>query len=291
MALVSGLIVTMAMIGGMVAQTPLTLLVDSLGWRHALMVDASVGLVIVFLIYFLMRDYPVSYAHDHEKEREQLRVMGYWRTMRLSFLRRQNWLCGIYTSLMNLPIFLLGGLWGTQYLERVHHLTVTRASYITSMLFLGTIIGSPTMGWLSDRMGLRRRPMIFGAIFALATIWIFMVLLELTFPTLLFLFLLLGFITSTQIISYPLVTESNTKLLTATSVSVVSLCAISGGAVFEPLFGWLMDQHWHGLVNNGHPVYLSSDFQFAMMLFPVTFVVALFATLLIRETYCKRQVS
>jgi len=219
MALVSGLIVTMAMAGGMVAQTPLTVLSDTLGWRHALMVDASLGLIIVLMVFLLVRDYPVERAQEHLQNREQLRLLGYWRTIRLSFLRRQNWLCGIYTSLLNLPIFLLGGIWGAQYLERVHHITDTHASYVTSMLFLGTIIGSPMMGWLSDRMGRRRRPMILGAIVSLITIWIIIVSTNLSFSGLLVIFLAIGFVTSTQIISYPLVTESYSKLLSATFYS------------------------------------------------------------------------
>ena len=46
MALISGIIVTMAMAGGMAAQGPMTWLAETFGWRHALMIDAAFGVVV-----------------------------------------------------------------------------------------------------------------------------------------------------------------------------------------------------------------------------------------------------
>ena len=43
LALATGLIVTMAMIGGTLAQTPLTMLVAAVGWRHAILYDSILG--------------------------------------------------------------------------------------------------------------------------------------------------------------------------------------------------------------------------------------------------------
>ena len=53
----------------------------------------------------------------HGNEQNRLRIIGYWRSMRLAFTNPQNWLCGIYTSLLNLPIFIFGGLWGNGLLD------------------------------------------------------------------------------------------------------------------------------------------------------------------------------
>jgi hypothetical protein len=112
-------------------------------------------------------------------------------------------------------------------------------------------------------------------------------LTNLNFIGLLLLFLVLGFFTSTQVISYPTVAESNSKLLTATSVSVVSLSVISGGAIFDPLFGWLIDLHAKTSGGAAH-IYSAADFKFATWLLPIAFVVGLIAAMLIKETYCRR---
>lgn len=289
LALISGLIVTMAMVGGMTAQLPLTLLVNHLGWRSAVEIDALLGVVILISVALWVKDFPAAHKEIFQQEQKTVSEYGYWKSMRQAFMSRQNWLCGIYTSLLNLPLFLLGGLWGTLYLESVHHLDATQASYVTGMIFLGTIVGSPFMGWLSDRIGLRRRPMVVGAVCSLIVILLLMISGQLNLYVLMLLFLLLGFVTSTQVISYPTVAESNPRALTATCVSVVSISAISGGAIFEPFFGWLLDIHWSGAMDGAIRRYTPDDFQFAMWLFPCAIMVALIAIAFLRETYCRRK--
>jgi MFS family permease len=288
MALVSGLIVTMAMTGGMVAQTPLTLLIEHFGWRHALLLDSFLGLIITTIIFFLVRDYPAEVSSTQRKNiRNNLQEMGLFRSWRLSYLNIQNWLGGIYTCALNLPSALLGAIWGNLYLVQVEHLTSIQASYVTMMLFVGTIIGGPIAGWISDEMKRRCVPMRVGAILSLAIILLVMYAPTLSIGTYMLLFFLLGFITSTQIISYPLVAENNTRALTATSVSVVSFCTIGGYAVFQPLFGWIMDLHWQGVMVDNVRVYSPAAYHYALMIIPIAFMIALLANFFMRESYCQ----
>ncbi len=283
MALGSGLIVTMGMLGGMVAQIPMTLLVEHMGWRHALLLNGMFGIFCWLLIAVIVRDYPTK----HHKQPNSLLSTNFLHAMRLAFINRQNWSCGIYTALLNLPIFLLGAVWGMPYLTQVHHLSVTQASLVTSMLFLGTIIGSPIIGWTSDKVGLRKKPMLIGAVITLLLICSVLYLPQLTLLTLIFLFFAIGFTSSTQIISYPTVAESNPAFLTATSVSVVSFSCISAGGIFQYLFGKLMDIGWQGEIIEGMRVYSTMSFHLACLIMPVTCIIAFCLALRIRETYCK----
>lgn len=288
MALVIGVVVTMAMIGGMIAQTPLTLLVQAVNWRWALLIDACFGLVIFGLILILVQDFPPSYAEQHQREHQQIHQMGYWKSIRLAFLKMQNWWGGIYTCLMNLPLSLLGGIWGALYLASTHQLSHLQATYVTSMLFLGTIIGGPISGWISDRIRLRRLPMMIGAVSALILIFIIMLTPQLSLISLIILFLALGLMTSTQIIGYPTVAENSISAITAMSVSVVNIATMGGQAIFQPIFGRLMD--WYAKMHHQTMgVYVSDDFYWAMYIFPVGFVVALVAVFKLRETYCRRR--
>jgi MFS family permease len=70
-------------------------------------------------------------------------------------------------------------------------------------------------------------------------------------------------------------------------VSVVSFSAISGYAIFQPLFGWLIDLNWNHQMVDNKPVYLPQDFHLALLIIPLGFIIAFIASLLIRETYCK----
>lgn len=286
MALVTGLVVTIAMTGGVVAQTPFEKLVLFMGWRHTLFVDAAFGLAVWFLIATVVRDFPGSHQELHQVEQQQLHQIGYFQSLRMAFLRRQNWLGGIYTSTINLPINVLGGLWGIMYLTTTYHFTKMEASYVTSMLFVGTIFGSPLAGWISDRMARRKPPMIFGAVLSLLLILCVIWMPHLSMVSLLALFFMIGFFSSTQIIGYPLVAESSKRVVTAMSVSVVNLTTIGGIGLIQGLYGYLLQTHAEHRVHHATTHYVTSDFHWAMVIFFVGYVLALLASLLVKETYC-----
>lgn len=290
MATVTGVIVMMAMLGGLVAQTPFAILINYLGsWRQAILLDAGLGVIIFMAILLIVQDKPAD-AHEHiQKDRAQLKSLGLWQCFKLAALNPQNWLGGIYTSLLNLPVFLLGALWGIHYLVEVRHLTVVQASYATTMLFVGVIIGSPLFGYFSDHIGRRVFPMIIGAVLSLLTILYLMYAPDLSLFSIMALFFLVGLVTSSQVLSYPTVAELNPTYLTSTAVSIDSMCIMIGGFVFQPFFGWLMEHSGpHNLVN-GVLVYTEANFTLAMWIMPIGFLIGLGATYFIRETYCKSQ--
>lgn len=290
MALVTGIIVTMAMLGGFVAQSPMVLLSNYFGWRNALLLDGLLGVLILLAIIFIVKDRPDDSHEDAKAARAHLQSLGFWRCFKMVMLNPNNWLGGIYTSLLNLPVFLLGGLWGMHYLVEAHHLTTVQASYATSMLFVGVIIGSPLYGWVSDHIGRRCLPMILGAIFSLIVILALMYIPNLSLPALIILFFLIGLVTSSQVLSYPTIAELNPTALTGTAVSIASMIIMLSGVIFLPLFGWLLELHWNHAMLDNMPVYSSQDFNRAMLIMPIGFMISIIIAAIIRETYCELQV-
>jgi predicted MFS family arabinose efflux permease len=289
MALVTGIIVTMAMVGGMVAQTPMALLSHWVGWRQAVLLDAILGIFIALATIFFVQDRPPNSHEAAKADKDKLKSLGIWRCIFHAVTNPQNWLGGIYTSLLNLPVFLLGALWGIHYLTEVHHLTAVQASYATTLFFVGVIVGSPAYGWFSDYIGLRRLPMIIGAVLSLMVIFILMYVPELSLSSLVILFFLIGFATSSQVLSYPTIAELNPISLTSTSVSIASITIMSSGFIFQPLFGWMMQLDWDHQVVNGVPVYSAHDFNNAMWIIPIGFLIGLIISFFIKETYCRSQ--
>lgn len=286
LALVIGLVVTFAMTGGMAAQMPFTLLTDSIGWRMTLFVDGCVGLLMLGIIMLFVKNFPPgSEQQINDDHQHFLRGIGFWRVLLQTIRNSQNWLGGFYTSLMNLPIFLLGATWGSMYLVQIRHLSRAESTEVTSLLFVGVIIGSPVIGWLSDKMRRRRSPMIVGAVLSLFLIVLLMYAPYLSFVELGLIFLALGFITSTQIISYPLIAESNSRALTGTAEGLASVLIMAGGFTI-PLFPHLLDWHWSHHIVNHIPVYSVSDYRVALSMMPVAFVLGLIVSLWVRETRC-----
>ncbi len=285
-ALVIGLVLTIAMSGGMLAQTPLTYLVGLFHWRHAVMLNSGLGVVFWLLILILVRDYPKGGELFSQQEKQQLKQMGFWSSVKLALRNPQNWLAGIYTNLLSFPVVILGATWGSLYLVHARDLTQLQSSYVTTMIFLGMIIGSPSVGWLSDFLGYRKWPMLVGAVLCFVLALVIILVPGLTLVQLMILFFLLGLISGVQVIAYPLVVESNSHAITTTAEGVACTLIMSAG-LFQMVFGWIVDLNWQGKFHEGLKVYSGHAYYMAMYLFPVAFIVALLAAIFIKETYCK----
>ncbi len=282
-ALVSGLIVTIMMLGGVTGQTPVTILVSRLGWRQALLVNAAVGALFLLLILLVVRDFPPNYP----RQARLMRSFSYQdllHTLKVVARRPANWLLGVYTSLLNLPIMLLGAVWGVLFLTQQQHLTTQHASYVTSMIFFGTIVGAPVVGWFSDRLGRRKLPMILFAVLSILVVLAIMYLPHLSFSMLIVLFFLLGFVTSAQILTYPAIAENNDSSQGGAALGVASSIIMGGAGFFQPLFGRLMDLGWDGKLVNGIAYYSSANYHSGFLIFPITLVIALIVVLFFKET-------
>ena len=285
LALASGLIVTMAMIGGTFAQTPLTFIVSHIGWRNAMLVDAALGAVFFIFMYVIVSDYPEQYKQNKAKKTTNHNSFG--KNIFLALSSKQNWIAGAYTSLMNLMILVIGATWGNAYLETVHHISRTEASLATMMIYIGTIIGSPLVGWYSDRIKSRKKPMVYGAIISLALSMIIIYSHHLSATTLIITFFALGLITSTQIISYPLIFESNPKNITGSCESLASVLILGGGALCQYFYGVLLDSRWAGAMLEGTRIYSKSNHIYAFKMIPIALVISIVLALMIKETGCK----
>ena len=277
-AVVLGCLATMAFLGGMMAHSPFVYLNELYGWRNSLLIDGGIGAVLFLWIFFIVKDRPNEDLGNFatQKQKSSHNFMQ-------ALTNPQNWLSGIYISCLNLPIMVIGALWDSSYLQVVHKLSQLTASNIVSLIFFGSILSSPLMGWLSDRIGRRKPLMIFGAIATFFTAIPLIIGIVLPNTMLNIIFFFLGVFTSAQVISYPLVAESNHISNTGAATAISSVIVLGGGGIGQVLFGWLM-QHHAGVAIQA---YTAADFQFAMWMFPIAAVTALLAILLVRETYCK----
>lgn len=276
-AFIVGLMITIGMLGGVVAQLPFSLLAEALTWRAALMIDAAVGVILFALIFAFVKDAPIRI------EKKETESIPFLEGLKRALFNLHNLCCGLYTCLMNLPLMIISAVWGTLFLTQVYHIRASRASFIISTICVGTIVGSPLFGWISDKT-LRRRPlMIFGGV---ASIMTFMVILLIPNPSegmFISLFFLLGLFSSSQALGYPAITENSPKELTGTSMGVAALIIMGIPALIQPLSGKLLDLSWNGTMANGAPLYSAADFRIAFMIFPIGFLVALLALRKIKD--------
>lgn len=281
MALVTGAIITMAMAGGMLAQYPLTKLVAYVGWRQAVQEVAILGVVMLVVMFFLIKEKPVLSAQ------EPLNAKGILATAKKAYFNSQFLRAAGYASLMNMAIAVFGAMMGTLYLEQRLSLSPEQASMINGMLFLGAIIGSPLLGWVSDKAGLRILPMKVGAALSLV-ILLAILYLPVNVTAMTLLFFLLGFFTSAQVISYALVAESSAPTMTATAVSVISILTQGGYILYQNLFSSILTHYGSANVIGSIPIYSIEAYQRAATILPLGLLLAVILLTGVKETYCKQ---
>lgn len=281
MALVTGAIVTVAMTGGMMAQYPLTKLVAYVGWRQAVLDVGILGFIMLIFMIFGIKERP------QVPVKKEAAPMGVLAAAKKAYLNTQYVRAAFYTSLMNMAIAVFGAMMGTLYLEQRLGVSSEQAALINGMLFLGAIIGSPLLGWISDKVGLRILPMKAGIIASMVTV-LAVLYLPVSTGQMGFLFFLLGLFTSAQVISYALVAESSSPIMTATAVSVISILTQGGCLVYQNLFSGLLTNYGGMHLINGIPVYSLEAYQYAAVILPIGLVVAFFMLFGLKETHCRQ---
>ncbi len=282
MAFVTGAIVTVAMTGGMLAQYPLSTLVEYVGWRQAVQDVGMLGLIMMIFMLWGIKERPAVAIKEEGTPPSILTAA------RAAYLNPQYLRAALYTSLMNMAIAVFGAMMGTLYLEQRLGIAAGQASMINGMLFFGAIVGAPIAGWLSDKMAVRVIPMKIGVLVSLAVV-LAVLYLPVSLTQMMVLFFLLGAVTSTQVISYALVAESSPPAITATAVSVVSILTQGGCLVFQNLFSYLLT-HQPGMhIINGTPVYSLAAYQYAAVILPLGLLLAYLLLFGLKETYCQEE--
>jgi MFS family permease len=286
--MVMGLVITFAMLGGIVSQQLSWINID-LGnnWRDTVTYLSGVGLMVAALIALFVKDHPKTYQKQEDENQKAL-GKNFWKNFLLPFCNFQNWLAGFYANFLSIPIVVIGALFAESYLTQMYKISSAEAALVSSMIFFGVLIGCPIFGGLSDRIKQRKLPMIMGAFLTLIISIFILELKSSNLELLMSLFFLLGFFSGSQVLSYAIVVEVNPAYLTATAESQAATVIMSAGAIFQPIFALVLEKHWEGGMLTGNKIYPNIAYHDAMFLLPITLGMALILACFVRETHCKR---
>lgn len=281
MAMITGIVVTFAMTGGIMSQYPMTKLVNVFGWRMAVEYIAWFGVLLWLGMWFGIKENCVKKQNVCKFKFPLLE------TLKKVYFNAQILSAALYTSLMNMAVAVFGAMMGTLYLIQRLNISKSEASLINSMLFLGAIIGGPLVGWISDSLAKRVVPMKLGAVVSL---WVMLMIMYVPMNAGLMgiLFFLLGLVTATQVISYALVAENSSPHITAMAVSVISVLTQGGYVIYQNLFSYLLTHGGETKMLSGVPVYALSSYQYAAVILPLGLAIAYFLASKLIETHARQ---
>ncbi|WP_058473752.1 MFS transporter [Legionella quateirensis] len=281
-AILAGIAQLMSSVGAMFGEMPLAALISHVGWRNASFILSAIGFILAGCFWAFIRDYP----HQQNQSIPDHYLRDEWKRLVAVCKHAHTWIIGGYAFAIWTPIAVFAALWGVPYLQEKYQITVVAASGLCSMIWIGIGIGSPLLGWLSDRIESRRIALIISAVLGLFATLILLYYPNLPYGWSYITLFTLGLGAGGQTVSFAVVKENNTPELVGTASGFNNLSVLIGGAIFQPLVGYILQHTDSWRLVNGVHVYDISSYQTALLVMPLCFLGSLLiAAFLIKETH------
>jgi MFS family permease len=284
-AVLSGFVQLMSSVGAIGGEVPLAKAIHHWGWRPSMVFLALFGFELALVVWWIVRDFPTTQdqkAAHHPVETDMLSKL------KLLFGNRPAWWIAAYSFLIWAPIAAFAGLWGIPFLVSAYQLTTESASYACAAIWIGIGIGSPLSGWISEQMERRCNVLatcaFLGIISSVALMYI-----TLPLPVLYVALFTMGLAGGGQSLAFCVVRDNSHPKSIGAAIGLNNMATVAGGAILQPIIGYLLYINWDHVMSGKTPVYNAADYRLALLMIPVSYVLAaIVSTRCIKETYCKQ---
>lgn len=283
-AFITGIVQLMSSVGAIAGEVPLASAVAHWGWRSTIEWIALAGIFLALLVYLIVRDGPKEML-----QQQQATPTGELKRLRGVCMNRETWLIGLGSFAIWAPITAFS-LWGVPFLAVAYGLSTQAASIICAMMWIGGGIGSPLLGWWSDRIAKRCLPLTIASLIGLVSIFAVIYIPHLP-KVLLFTFVFsIGVASSAISVAFAVVKDNNRPSQAGTAMGFNNMATVAGGALFQPLIGIILSLHWAGVSSHGVPIYSLSDYRVALCVVPLCYLLsAIISMRFLRETECQQK--
>jgi sugar phosphate permease len=291
-ATISGWTQTVGNLGALTASSPLAVAVEAIGWRSTFVVVGAVTFLPALAALLLVRDRPEQAPgpRDPGPRRVAPALADVLSSIPAIFANSRSWPPVIAAAFVYATLISLLGLWGVPYLTQIYGLGRVAAANTLAWLAIGIVVGSPLIGWLSDRrLGLRKLPLaVSTGLYAVC--WLALVATgDARWPVTLLapLFLVMGLTASGLILVWACVREVNDPARVGIVIGFCNAPIFLTFAILQWLTGAILDAKWAGLVLGGVRIYPEAGYRTAFGVCLGLAAVALVSTLFVTETRCR----
>ena len=230
------LIIALHVFGDMLAQMPLTWLINKFGWRDSLSIIALTAMIIAIYSFFIL-------AKLQRQENFNNNV-----TNKITFLsiikiihNPTVWLGAFIVIMFELPVFLLGTFFGHSFLLNAYNMSNLAVGSIFSLLYIILMISTPIFGFIWKKTSHHLILTMSYAVLSLCSITsIFYVKFLMDhYPYIPFIILAIG--ASVQNVGYFIIVERCDSQTLAFANSCMSLIIVLLATIARPLIGFIIE--------------------------------------------------
>jgi len=291
-AFMAAILNTMGGVGALTAASPLALMSGWVGWRVSFEIIAAGTLLMAVLVFAFVRNRPQDMGwpsiaeidHSGPGSSAPPKVIPLWEGARRVVSDKYFWPVAIWFFFLVGVFFSFGGLWAGHYLVQMYGMSQVEKGNVLSMIAVGLIVGSPFVSILSDRFLRSRKKVLVLASAVLVGELLLLSACPSGFPIwLLYLWMFVFSISSAAIvvIGFTTTKELFPIEIAGTSVGTVNLFPFLGGAVFQPVLGWVLELY----PRTGTGAYAPEAYRAMLLVLLGASLIALIATFFMKETF------
>jgi MFS family permease len=254
---------TLGMFGAMFGGTLLAHLVLHFGWRASIQGAAILAAGISLLLWLVVRDSPPCTVPVPKPKTH------FWNDIKLLIQSRTAWVNGIYSGLMFAVQTVFIALWGVQFMQIAHGVSLTMAAFICNLVFIGVCIGGPVLAWLDGHFAWRRSITIVGPLASAVLISLILYLPQIPVVGVCILMVLLGFTCSAYVLTFVIANEVAPAYMRSTSVGFVNMLSVGSAPLLQPLAGFFL-----ALTSRHGAHYPLHQYQLALSILPIGLLIA-----------------
>ena len=257
----------LAALGAIGGELPLAFFVNQHGWRHVILALGWGGIFLALVMAFVIRGKkPIHKATDFKTSLKRI------------FKWKQNYLIALYAFTGWGPMAVFASLWGIPFVMTKYNLSNTEAAQAIVMMWLGVGLMSPLIGYLSDFTKRRRLFIQLASVIGLIAS-IMALYLDISLPLFYVALFCMGAASGGQVLCFPLITENNSPAVASTAMGVTNMAVVSGGAILQPLAGYLLS-----CFGTNSDLYSVGAYEVALLVVPLCYALGLVVSSFIKET-------
>lgn len=281
----TGIFMAMGGLGSLTATGPLAYLSTWLGWRTSFLFVGGITLLVAALVWLLVRDAPATPATSTDEKQTATPVprRSLAKGIRMVLAEPAFWPIALWFFFNCAIYFSFVGLWGGPYLMHVYDLTKADTGKILSLSAIGLMMGSPFVSFMSNRIFQRRKPVLVLSSSTALCLTGALAFATADLPPLALSGISFGLGVTTGaivVIAFTATKELFPLQIAGTATGLVNLFPFAGGAVFQPLLGFLLERNGRVAGN-----FTTAGYTHAFLALFLCAAIACIASLFIRETF------
>ena len=237
-ATLMGVTLTIGTLGNIVATSPLAYLASTIGWRMTFVFASGITIFLAFLLFWALGGESKRDAHSlaFSSSQPKIRILQSIRLVLGSVVFWQN---AVLTFFRYGTFMALQGLWLGPYLMDTKGYSPIQTGNVLILLAVGTILGYPISGILSDRIvRSRKNIVILGVSLYTLTLFCLVGVVKIQSPFWYgFVFFFMGLFASFGMVIFSHIKEIFPNTISGTVMAWLNFFTIAGVAIFMPALG------------------------------------------------------